>query len=73
MKVIDYAKHKGMEEDLIFESVADLLNDRLTDAVGVYGCDLHNHIFNEDPAFIYTNKAESAVDSVGVWLSLIHI
>lgn len=74
MKVIDYAKHKGMEEDLIFDCVADLLNDRLTDAVGVYGCDLHNHIFNEDPAFIYTNKAESAVDSVGVWsaIRLVH-
>lgn len=74
MKVIDYAKHKGMEEDLIFESVADLLNDRLTDAVGVYGCDLHNHIFNEDPAFIYTKDAEDAVNTVGVWsaIRLVH-
>ena len=74
MKVIDYSKYKGMEEDLIFERVADLLNDRLPDAVGVYGCDLHNFIFNEEEAFIYTNKAESAVNSVGVWsaIRLVH-
>lgn len=74
MKVIDYEKYKGMEEDLIFERVADLLNDRLPDTVGVYGCDLHNYVFNEDPAFIYTNKAESAVNSVGVWsaIRLVH-
>lgn len=74
MKVIDYSKYKGMEEDLIFERVADLLNDRLVDSVGQYGCDLHNYVFNEEPAFIYTNKGESAVDSVGVWsaIRLVH-
>ena len=70
MNIIDYAKYKGMEDDLIFERVAELVEDRLVDAVGVYGCDLHNHIFNEEPAFIYTNKAESAVNSVGVWSAI---
>lgn len=59
-----------MEEDLIFERVAELLDDRLPDAVGQYGYDLHNYIFNEEPAFIYTNRAESAVDSVGVWSAI---
>lgn len=70
MKIIDYEKHKGMEEDLIFERVAELVEDRLVDAVGQYGCDLHNFIFNEEYAFIYTNKAENAVDSVGVWCAI---
>ena len=45
MKVIDYLKYKGMEEDLIFKRTAELVEDRLVDAVGVYGCDLHNFIF----------------------------
>lgn len=70
MKVIDYEKHKGLSEDLIFKRVAELLEYRLPDAVGEYGCDLHNFIFNEESAFIYTNKAESAVDSVGVWSAI---
>lgn len=70
MKVIDYSKYKGMEEDLIFQRVAELLEDRLPDAVGVYGCDLHNHIFNDEPAFMWTNMAEGAVDSVGVWSAI---
>lgn len=66
--------YKGVEEDLIFERAAEILDDRLPDAVGVYGYDLHNFTFNEDQAFIYTNKAESAVNSVGVWsaIRLVH-
>ena len=70
MKVIDYKKHKGMKEDLIFERVAELLESRLPDAVGEYGCDLHNFIFNEEEAFIYTNNAENACNSVGVWSAI---
>lgn len=74
MKVLDYKKFKGLEEDLIFKKVAELVEDRLSAAVGVYGCDLHNHLFNEDLTFIYTSEAESAVDSVGVWsaIRLVH-
>ena len=70
MKKLNFDKFKDIKEDLIFQRVVELLRDRLPDAVGVYGCDLHNHIFNEDPAFIYTNKAESAVNSVGVWSAI---
>lgn len=70
MKVLDYKKFKGMEEDLIFKRVAELLEDRLPDAVGQYGCDLHTFIFNEDQAFIWTNEAENACDSVGVWSAI---
>lgn len=70
MRVLDYAKYKGLDEDLIFERVAELLSDRLPDAVGQYGCDLHNFIFNEEQAFIYTNTAERACDSVNVWCAI---
>lgn len=70
MRVLDYAKYKGLDEDLIFERVAELLDSRLPEAVGEYGCDLHNFIFNKGQAFICTNKAESAVDSVGVWSAI---
>ena len=69
MKVLDYAKYKGFEEDFIFQRVAELLESRLPDAVGQYGCDLHNFIFNEE-GFIYTNNAENACDSVGVWSAI---
>ena len=74
MSVLDYKKYKGLEEDLIFQKVAGLLESRLPDAVGVYGCDLHNFIFNEEQAFIWTNEAENACDSVGVWsaIRLVH-
>lgn len=70
MKKLNFDKFKDIKEDLIFQRVVELLRDRLPDAVGVYGCDLHNYLFNEDPAFIYTNKAESAVNSVGVWSAI---
>ena len=59
------------ENDLIFEKVCEILDDRLDeDAVGQYGCDLHNYLFNEEQAFIYNNEAESAVDSVDTWSAI---
>lgn len=74
MEVLNYKKFKGLEEDLIFQKVAELLADRLPDALGVYGCDLATFIFNEEQAFIWTNEAENACDSVGVWsaIRLVH-
>ena len=74
MEALNYTKYKGLEEDLIFQKVAELLESRLPDAVGVYGCDLHSFIFNEAQVFIWTNEAESACDSVGVWsaIRLVH-
>ena len=70
MKRLNFGKFKDNKEDLIFQRATELLQDRLPDAVGEYGCDLHNYLFNEDPAFIYTNKAESAVNTVGVWSAI---
>lgn len=59
------------ENDLIFEKVCETLDERLNnDAVGQYGGDLHNYLFNEDYAFIHNDEAESAVDSVGAWSAI---
>lgn len=58
------------KEDKIAERMFDLLNERLSDAVGQYGCDLHNYLFNEEPAFIYYNIAEDACERVGVFSAI---
>lgn len=59
------------ENDLIFDKVCEILDDRLNDgAVGQYGCDLHHYLFNEEYAFIRDDVAESAIDSVNVWSAI---
>lgn len=59
------------ENDIIFEKVCEILDERLTaDVVGQYGCDLHHYLFNTDYAFIYNNEAEEAVSSVNVWSAI---
>ena len=32
-----------------------------------YYCDLHNHLFNEDYHYRYTNEAEDALNAIGVF------
>lgn len=58
------------QEDKIAERVFELINDRLSDAEGQYGCDLHNYLFNEEQAFIYHNTAEDACERVGVFSAI---
>lgn len=58
------------QEDKIAERVFELINDRLSDAEGHYGCDLHNYLFNEEQAFIYHNTAEDACERVGVFSAI---
>lgn len=69
MKTINFEKFNVMN-DHILRRTGELFNDRLPDAVGQYGCDLHSFLFNEDYAFIYTNEAEEACDSVNVWSAI---
>lgn len=69
MKSINFEKYNIMN-DYILERTGELFNDRLPEAVGQYGCDLHSFLFNEDYAFIFDNVAERAVDSVGVWSAI---
>lgn len=73
MKTINFEKY-NISNDKILERTGELFNDRLPEAIGQYGCDLHNFLFNEDYAFIYDNEAEEACDSVGVWsaIRLVH-
>ena len=64
-------KELNKENDLIFAKVCEILDERLDDdAVGVYGCDLQNYLFNEEQEFIWNNDAESAVGSVGAWSAI---
>ena len=58
------------KEDKIAKRVFELLNERLSEAKGQYGCDLHNYLFNEEPAFIYYNTAEDACERVGVFSAI---
>ena len=58
------------KEDKIAERMFDLLNERLSEAEGQYGCDLHNYLFNEELAFIYYNTAEDACERVGVFSAI---
>ena len=58
------------KEDKIAERVFDLLNERLSEAEGQYGCDLHGFLFNEEQAFIYYNIAEDACERVGVFSAI---
>lgn len=69
MKSINFEKY-NISNDEILERTGELFLDRLPEAVGQYGYDLHNYLFNEDLAFIYDNEAESAVDSVNVWSAI---
>lgn len=68
-------KELNKENDLIFEKVCEILDERLDDdAVGQYGGDLHNYLFNTEYAFTYEGEAEEAVNSVNVWsaIRLVH-
>ena len=68
-------KELNKENDLIFEKVCEILDERLDDsAVGQYGCDLHNYLFNEEQAFIIGNEAEEAINSINTWsaIRLVH-
>lgn len=69
MKTINFKKF-NINNDKILDRAGELFNDRLAEAVGQYGCDLHNFLFNEDYAFIYDVEAEEACDSVGVWSAI---
>lgn len=60
----------NVNNDKILERTGELFLDRLPEAVGQYGCDLHHFLFNEDYAFIHDNEAEEAVNSVNVWSAI---
>lgn len=73
MKSINFEKY-NINDDKILERTGELFLDRLPEAVGQYGFDLHDFLFNEDYAFIFDDVAESAIDSVNVWsaIRLVH-
>lgn len=69
MKSINFEKY-NINDDKILERTGELFLDRLPEAVGQYGCDLHNFLFNEEEGFTWDNEAEEACDSVNVWSAI---
>ena len=69
MKTINFEKY-NINDDKILKRTGELFLDRLPEAVGQYGCDLHNFLFNEDYAFIYDDEAEEACESVSTWSAI---
>ena len=66
----EMAEKYNPKNDHIFERACEILDERLDGAVGEYGGDLHNYVFNEIFAFDNDKQAEVAVDSVGVWSAI---
>jgi hypothetical protein len=69
MKTINFEKY-NLNDDKIFSAMGEMFNARIESAEGEYGCDLHNHLFNEEQTFIHDNEAEEACDSVGTWSAI---
>ena len=69
MKTINFEKY-NLNNDKIFSAMGEMFNARIESAEGVYRCDLHNHLFNEEQTFIHDNEAEEACDSVGTWSAI---
>lgn len=57
------------EDDKILDRMLEMADD-LDNAVGVYACDLHDKLFNENYAFIHEAVAIEACDSVGTWSAI---
>lgn len=62
LETISKAYDSGISQEVIGRLV-----NRLSDCEGVYDCDLHNRLFNEDPLFIMTAAAEEALEELGVF------
>lgn len=69
MKTINFEKY-NLNNDKIFSAMGEMFNARIESAEGIYGIDLHNHIFNSEESFIYNDEAEEACDSVGTWSAI---
>ena len=69
MKTINFEKY-NLNNDKIFTAMGEMFNACIESAEGAYGCDLHNHLFNEEQTFIHDNEAEEACDSVGTWSAI---
>lgn len=68
---LDYEKYKGGKEDLVFKYTVKRFNTGLPRAVGVYGRNLCDVLFDlEKSIFPSTSVAESVTESVGVWSAL---
>ena len=66
----EVAEKYNPDNDKIFERTCEMLDERLDDAVGKDGADLHDFVFNVVEAFTFIPLAEDAVSSVGTWSAI---
>lgn len=71
MVTLDYEKYKGGREDLIFKYMAARFNAALPQAVGVYGRNLCDVLFDmEESLFPGLDVTETATEMAGIWSAL---
>lgn len=51
----------------ISQKVIDRLVNKLSDCEGVYGCDLHSRLFNEEEFYIMVSNAKSDLEELDVF------
>lgn len=57
----------GAYESGIARKVIDRLANSLSDCVGVYGCDLHSRLFNDEPLYVWHGDAIDDLNELGVF------
>lgn len=62
LETISKAYDSGMAQKVI-----DRLFNQLADCEGVYGCDLHSRLFNEEQLYIMVAEAEGDLEELGVF------
>lgn len=67
MKKINLETILGAYESGIARKVIDRLANSLSDCVGVYGCDLHSRLFNDEPLYVWHGDAIDDLNALGVF------
>ena len=67
MKKFNLETILGAYESGISRKVIDRLANSLSDCEGVYGCDLHSRLFNEELLYIMPGEAAEDLGNIGVF------
>lgn len=67
MKTFDLETISKAYDSGISKKVIDQLVNRLSGCEGVYGCDLHSRLFNEEQLYIMVVETETDLEELGVF------
>ena len=67
MKKFNLETILGAYESGIARKVIDRLANSLSDCEGVYGCDLHSRLFNDEPLYVWHGEAIDDLNELGVF------